>query len=87
MRFFLITFDSKVNNWKCIFQCSYFREGLENESSDEASDMYRFWHAKLADFFENCSNIDRKTEVSPLFKKAVSFVKYAAKIIKVCEGP
>ncbi|ELT92606.1 hypothetical protein CAPTEDRAFT_221726 [Capitella teleta] len=40
----------------------YLKDGHENVDREESQELYHFWHQKLADFFENSSNLDRKTE-------------------------
>lgn len=54
---------------KYLFYSRYFQTGRENESSEELQDTYKHWHHQLADYFEHCTDNNRKTEVLPFMSK------------------
>jgi len=44
--------------------CRYFDgEAASEAESSDAGPVRRWWHKKLADFFQFCSNLQRKVEV------------------------
>ena len=56
---------TKIRDIISVFiNCSYLEE-TNNRLTGQLSEEYRWWHTKLADYFENSSNMERRIEEYP----------------------